>query len=80
MDAISPKGEVDLYRHFRQWTPADVACQRRFVVAVAKKGGPLKRLKNKEIGVASMSKNLLCYGDNLDILRCHIADETVDLI
>lgn len=27
-----------------------------------------------------MSKNLLYYGDNLDVLRRHIADESVDLI
>ena len=27
-----------------------------------------------------MPQNLLCYGDNLDILRRHIPDESVDLI
>ncbi len=27
-----------------------------------------------------MTKNLLCYGDNLQILRDYIKDETVDLI
>jgi len=27
-----------------------------------------------------MSKNLLYYGDNLDILRRHVADESVDLV
>ena len=26
-----------------------------------------------------MSKNLLCYGDNLEVLRKYIKDETVDL-
>jgi len=24
--------------------------------------------------------NLLCYGDNLDILRRHVKDDTVDLV
>ena len=27
-----------------------------------------------------MSENCLYYGDNLDILRCYIKDETIDLI
>ena len=27
-----------------------------------------------------MSENQLLYGDNLDILRRHVADETVDLV
>jgi hypothetical protein len=27
-----------------------------------------------------MEKNLLCYGDNLDILRRYVWDETVDLV
>jgi len=27
-----------------------------------------------------MTKNVLYYGDNLDVLRQHIKDETVDLI
>ncbi len=27
-----------------------------------------------------MADNLLCYGDNLDILRRYIKDETVDLV
>jgi hypothetical protein len=26
------------------------------------------------------SGNVLCYGDNLDVLRQHVADESVDLI
>jgi len=26
------------------------------------------------------SKNLLYYGDNLDVMRRHIKDETVDLV
>jgi hypothetical protein len=29
---------------------------------------------------AQMPENLLYYGDNLDILRSHIADDSVDLV
>src|SRR5690242_20014825 len=29
---------------------------------------------------ASMADNVLYYGDNLDVLRLHITDETVDLV
>ncbi len=28
----------------------------------------------------NVSKNLLYYGDNLDVLRLHVKDESVDLV
>lgn len=31
-------------------------------------------------GAAHMTDNLLCYGDNLDVLRLHVKDESVDLV
>jgi len=27
-----------------------------------------------------LSKNTVCYGDNLEVLRLHVPDECVDLI
>ena len=40
----------------------------------------LPRVPHRAIAGVSWPENVLYYGDNLDVLRRHVADESVDLV